>query len=229
MTARRRAARDAGLSLAELVVVMLVGGMLLVLVASLTAGLTRGNAANLARQQQVDEARTAVTWLSRALGQAVAPRELSDDMSGDVPLVFAAGHRLEFFTHLDDRGGDATTSAGPARVAFDVTDGVLRRTIQYPDPGSTLARWTYDCTPADCPENHEVLAVARGVDPALFRYVAADGSALPVPDPTTGLTAAQLAEVAAIEVRVVVGLDAAGEARPTTVLRRVSLPDWKRF
>lgn len=230
-TARpRRAPADAGMTMSEVIVVMLVGSIVLTLIGALTIGLIRGNSQNLARQTQIDEARSAVTWLSRALGQAVAPRTLSDRVEGDIPLIAASGTELTFYAHLDNPTGNGTDPAGPTLVTFAVRDGVLHRISQRPDHGSTFAGWTFTCDAVACPELHEDLVVARGVADRLFRFVDASGAPLPADGAAAPLTAAELAAVDAVEVSVVIGSDEPAESTgTTTVLRRVSLPDWSRF
>lgn len=232
MTARRRCARarDEGLTLSELVVTMMIGTVVLGLVASLTVALLRGSSENLARQSQVDEARAAVSWLARTLGQAVSPRDLSPQMGGPV-FEEASASRLVFHAHVDDPAGPGRTQTGPSRVTFEVDgDGELHRRTQRPDGGSTLTEWTYGCSATVCPDLHEDLVVARGVDAQLFRYVAADGHALLPPGSGTGLTPGALGDVAAVEVAVVVRGDAAQQPTgATTVLRRISLHDWSTF
>lgn len=226
-----RATGDAGMTLSELVIVMMVGSVVLALVASLTIGLVSGNAQNLARQGQVDEARSAVSWLSRALGQAIAPSTLSDRVEGDVPLIAASGSEIVFYANVDNPTGHGTDPAGPTLITFTVRDGVLHRISQRPDPGSSVAGWSYDCDVVACPELHEDLVVARGVGERLFRYVDALGAPLPADGSPAALTSTELAAVDAVEVSVVVTAEkptGAGTG-PTTVLRRVSLPDWSRF
>lgn len=231
--ARRRTrppAGDAGMTLSEVVVVMMIGSVVLTLVAGLTIGLVQGNARNLARQGQVDEARSAVLWLSRGMGQAVAPSTLSDQVAGDSAVVAASGSALTFYSNIDNPTTDTGDPAGPTLVTFRVDDGVLRRVTQRPDPGSTLTGWTYTCDATACPDRHEDLVVARGVADRLFRYVDGGGSPLPPDGSPALLTAAELAAVDAIEVSVVVeSADPAGSSGPTTVLRRIALPDWSRF
>lgn len=221
---------DAGMTLSEVIVVMLVGSVVLTLVTALTINLTRSNAQNTSRQGQVDEARSAIMWLSRALGQAVAPSTLSDQVAGDTALVAASGSALTFYSNIDNPTTETADATGPTLVSFTVTDGVLRRTTQRPDPGSTFASWTYACDAVACPDLHEDLLVARGVDEHLFRYVDAAGAPLPADRSAAPLTAAELAAVDAVEVTVVVtSFDPEGSSGSTTVLRRVSLPDWSRF
>ena len=99
---RARTGDDTGMTLSELVVVMMIGSVVLALVAALSIGLTQGNAQNLARQGQVDQALSAMRWLSRSLGQAVPPGTLSQAMAGEAAVLEASGTELVFYSNIDN-------------------------------------------------------------------------------------------------------------------------------
>ncbi|GAB2458697.1 prepilin-type N-terminal cleavage/methylation domain-containing protein [Xylanimonas ulmi] len=222
MTARARQ-REAGVTLAELVVVMMVGSVVLALVGALTVGLLRSNARNLARQEQVDAARTGVSWLSRSLERAVAPSAVSDRLTGDLAILAASDTELRFYALLDDGGSDVEAT-GPSLVTFAVLDGALHRIVRRPDPSPT-GDWTFTCGATQCPDLHEDLVVARGVTGAVFRYVDRAGGRLPADASARTLTEAERAAVASVEVSIVIA-DPADPGATTTVLARVSLLDY---
>lgn|GEM_PF-5567522 len=230
-TTPARTGDDTGMTLSELVVVMMIGSVVLALVAALTIGLTQGNAHNLARQGQVDQALSAMRWLSRSLGQAVAPGTLSQAMAGEAAVLEASGTELVFYSNIDNPSSDTGEATGPTRVTVRLgDDGVLRRITQRPDPTSTTTVWSYDCPPTACPELHEDLVIARDVQAPVFRYVARGGAALPADGDDRALTPAEAAAIDAVEVTVVVASgDPSAPAGPTTVLRRISLDTWSRL
>lgn len=222
---------DAGMSLSELVVVMMVASVVFALVAGLTISLTQGNAQNLARQGQVDEALSAMRWLSRSLSQAVSPGALSQNMAGEAAVLEASGTELVFYSNIDNPSTDAGEATGPTRVVLSLDDdGVLRRVTQRPDPTSTMTDWSYDCPRTVCPSLHEDLVIARDVQAPVFRYVARGGAPLPADGDDRPLTPAEAAAIDAVEVTVVVASgDPSAPSGATTVLRRISLNPWSQL
>lgn len=219
------------MSLSELIVVMMVGSVVVVLVAGLTIGLTQGNAQNLARQGQIDEAQSAMRWLSRSLSQAVSPGSLSQEMAGEAAVLEASGTELTFYSNIDNPTTDTGEATGPMRVTLRLEDdGVLRRITQRPDPSSTLTTWSWSCPQIACPASYEDMVIARDVQAPVFRYVARSGDPLPAGGEDRPLTPAEAAAVDAIEVVVVVASQGPAETSgTTTVLRRISLNTWSQL
>lgn len=225
--------RDEGFTLSELVVSMAIGTMVMVLVASLTASLLRTDARTMVRQDQVDTSREAMMWLSRAIERATVPEAYltaegivatagSTHPSGDHPLVAADGASLRFYAHLDAPvvlGEPDDDTRGLVTVDVRREAGTLLRTVTY------WNRCTVEL--ALCTPEVETLTLATGIDDRVFSYVDADGDPVPADGSAGALTDPELARVAAVDVAVVLRSDD-GETS-TTVLRRISFLDWRRY
>jgi len=232
----RAAARgDRGTSLAELLVVMLVVGVVVAATATLTVGFQRTNAQTLVRQDQVDAARTAVERLSKTVRTAVRPTQLADGCSGCAEDAFIAGtgFGLQFYANLDNEDN----AVGPSRVTYALVtvagEGqTLVEKVQRPDsatpPGSGYVYCPAEAAGAstECRDRLAVRTVARGLvtsGASLFRYFDAAGDEL-LP-PASGLRASDLTKIVAIELCLEVRLDGATRVDSTTYIQRVTLPN----
>ncbi len=233
----RRADRESGTTLAELVVVMLILGIIAAATAALTIGFQRTNAQNVTRQDQVDVARTAVERMSKTIRTAVKPSQLTSGCTGCVADAFvrAEAYSVQFYANLDNPGN----SIGPSRIIYTVatsgTDaGVLIEKVQRPDsnvPTATgysycdaeAAGATLDCQSRLSTQRLAVGVVTTGASP-LFSYYDPSGL-LMTPAVGGSLAASDLEKVLSIEIDVNVETPNATTAGPTEYLQRVTLPN----
>lgn len=224
---RRRNDGDAGLTLVETSVTMLILGFVSTAVMVLIAGAQRMTAENDARLDQINTGRVAVEAMSRNVRAAIMPSQLgltcpaTDPDCAPAAFVSATATSVQFFANVDN----TDNAVGPSKVTYALggaSGDELVETIQRPDPmveGST--EFTY-CTPhpVSCPVRQR--AVARGVltGEPIFTYYTVSGA----PMSATTLTADDLQDVDSIELRVEVSGGRAGVAT-TTFLQRVSLPN----
>jgi prepilin-type N-terminal cleavage/methylation domain-containing protein len=161
--------RDAGMTLTELLIVMMVFSILLTACVAIYAGSLRSSTSTQARLEEVNDGRIAVSAMGRSLRTAILPSQLPDTTSTDTAaFIEATPFSIRFFANIDNSGNNV----GASKVTYSVTGGVLTETVQAPDarpPGVTAL--TY-CTPGPgCPVKTRILA--RGVvvtgDP-IFRY-----------------------------------------------------------
>ena len=237
MNANRALRRDEGSSLPELLVSMLILSFIIAATATLTIGFQRTNAQNIARQDQVDVARSAVERMSKTVRTAVKPNKLSACVTTacDIDAFVTAGNfTMQFYANLDNAAG----ARGPSRITYVVATsgpdkGVLVEKVQRPDTATPTAGagFTY-CNaeaagaPVDCKNRLTVRRLATGVETggtALFQYFRSDGTAMTVP--ATGLTAADLDEVLSVEVTVKVRSKSPSRPGPTTYIQRILLPN----
>jgi type II secretory pathway pseudopilin PulG len=231
-TAGRRAALrgEAGVSLVELLVTILVTSIVLTATVSLVLGVHRVSADNEERLDRVDEARTAVESMARNLRSAVRQSQLlptCEACTAEPAVVSASGHAVVLYTNVDNAG----QASGPRKVSYTVatsgpTAGQLVEVEQEPDsatPGPT--GFTY-CTTADsaCTERRTTRVLASGVRTdggvPLFTYWDATGAAIT----GTSLSATQRERVVSVELSLRLGGTTAG-GETTTYIQRVLLPN----
>lgn len=236
-TAQHR--RDAGMSLTELVVTMMIMSFVVAGTVSLTIGFHRTTAQNMSRQEQIDTARAAVESMSRTVRAAVKPAQLIGSCPGCVEDAFLEGRptSVRFYSNVNNTGN----AVGPSRVSYTLsttgaTAGQLIETIQIPDsPVPDSSGYDYcDATAAsasaECTARARTRPIAFGVQAddlnPIFRYYDAVGVPL---NPVAGasLTNDELARVLSIELVVQVQADNATQASPTTYIQRVMLPNAK--
>ena len=225
--------RDEGMTLVELMVVMLVSSIIAVLTVTLVIGVMSTNTRNVVRQDQIDSARVAVESMSRTLRASVKPSQVSVACgAGCVEDAFLIGTKtkVQFYSNIDN----PSNVTGPSRVTYAVTttgpdSGNLVETVQIPNsnvPGST--GYAY-CTPGSggCAARIRTRVIARDVvfdAQPLLRYFDAEGKEM-VPTGTGSLSASQLKTVLSVEFRVAVMDRSVDKPKPTTYIQRLMLPN----
>lgn len=229
---------DAGTTLTELMVVILIFSIVAITTATLTIGFSRSNAENVSRQDQIDEARTAVERMSKTVRTAVKPSQLLTSCGGSGcdldAIINASDYAMTFFGNLDNEDN----SRGPSRITYSVATsgadaGVLIEKVQRPDSavpssnGYTYCSAEAPSAPAACKSRLTVRRLAAGVQTAtgtpLFSYYSGAGDRLTVSG--TGLTSDQLEKVLSVELVVTVQSENATKPKPTTYIQRVLLPN----
>ncbi|WP_448629389.1 PilW family protein [Cellulomonas soli] len=226
------------MSLPELLISMMLLGVVMVAVTSLSIGFMRTNQQSINRQDQIDTARSATERMSKTLRTAVMPSQLSSACVGTCAVeAFVKGedYAVQFYANLNNAGN----AIGPSRVTYTVvTDagGVrsLVEKVQRPDSNVPTATGYAYCdaeavgASADCRERLSTRTLAEGLvqGTPLFTYYQGS-SATPMSPAASGgsLTAANLAKVLAIELHVTVQQQGSVETRPTTYIQRITLPN----
>lgn len=225
------------MSLPELLISMMLLGVVLVAVTSLSIGFMRTNQQSINRQDQIDTARTATERMSKTLRTAVMPSQLSSACVGTCAVeAFVKGedYAVQFYANLNNAGN----AIGPSRVTYTVVtgaDGVrsLLEKVQRPDSNIPAGGYTY-CdaeavgASADCRSRLTTRTLAKGLvqDTPLFTYYQGSSTTAMSPAASGGsLTAANLAKVLAIELHVTVQQQGSVETRPTTYIQRITLPN----
>lgn len=221
---RLRLRGDAGITLTELLVTMFVMGIVIAGTTTLVIGVSRTNAQNISRTDQVEVARTAVERMSKTLRTSVMQSQLGCIGCSEDAFILGENLRVQFYANIDNPGN----TVGPSKVTYEVVStgtglGELRETTQIPDspvPTPTGYRYTNAA-------NIVTRTVARDVrtdtGAPLFAYYDITGAKLV---PAGGaLTAGQLKSVLAIELQLTVQAQEATQARPTTYVQRLMLPN----
>lgn len=250
MTLHRRlaAARrgDAGTTLTELLVTLMITGVLVAAVATMAIGFTRTTGEVTARQNQVDMARVASERMTKLIRTAVRPSQLitcatASACAATDAFITATPTTMTFYANLNN----PNNSVGPSRVTYTVaTTGpdanVLIEKVQVPDPVAPSTSTGYAYCPAEtagaspaCKARLKVTRLATGVvvdsTHTLFAYYSNDASAVTGASVQVGvgvpLTAEEIDKLLSVEVSTTVRSTSATKPKPTTYIQRVLLPN----
>ena len=203
---RLRASGDAGFSLAELLVTMMLIGVLMGFVLTTTTNLFKSTTDTTVRSDSLQDGQVAMDAMSKWIRTAVDVRGATGASSR---YTEATPSRLTFFAAT----GDETT-----RITFFVRNGDLVQETVLPNAPSTDPNVSYDLTTATFTPGRARTerVLARGVrNPTdLFAYIPASvaspspapsGSPVARPSPLASVsTAAGLGDIAGIRVRLVI-------------------------
>ncbi|KQY25658.1 hypothetical protein ASD16_06555 [Cellulomonas sp. Root485] len=216
--------------------------MLLAVVIATTATMTisfqRTNSQNIARQDQIDVARSATERITKTIRTAIKPSQLPGCTATacDVDAFISASQTsMQFYANLQN----ASNLVGPRRVTYSLATtgpdaGKLVEKVQVPDSATPGAAGYVYCNAelagasAACKARLTVRTLAKGVlssgSQPLFRYFGTTGAELPL-TPGVPLTAAQIEEVLSVEILVKVQSPSPSRPKPTTYIQRVLLPN----
>lgn len=224
---------DAGVTLTELIVVLIVSSIIAVLTTTLVIGVQNTNQQNVVRQDQIDSGRTATEAMARTLRASVKPNQISTTCgSGCTADAFlqATRFRVQFYANIDNPGN----TVGPSRVSYTVVEtgpdaGDLIETVQVPNSPTPSASGYQYCAEgsAGCAPRITRRVIARDVvvtGPALFRYFDEVGQEM-IPGTVSSLATDQLRRVLAVEITTTIQNTEAGSTKPTTYIQRIMAPN----
>jgi type II secretory pathway component PulJ len=225
---------ESGMSMPELVIVIAISSLVLGMVFSVVASFAKNDARNLTRQNRVDEVRQVGLWLGDALSYAAAPAVDPGLTPGPVFEV-AAAQKMVFTSALGAKvpGHEDVLSKVTVVLGEDChgqpADRVLYRCVQHPyeQPDGSLAY----CQPgaAGCSDDlTETTLMARDVkDVPVFTYFGSNGGPgtglHDVPDPDV------LKAIEAVEFKVTATVPEGSDITESTVLKRYSIGEWRRW
>jgi len=250
MTLHRRlaAARrgDAGTTLTELLVTLMITGVLVAAVATMAIGFTRTTGEVTARQNQVDAARMASERMTKLIRTAVRPSQLITCATGSTcaatdAFITATPTTMKFYANLNN----PNNTVGPSQVTYTVaTTGpdafVLIEKVQIPDTATPSSSTGYSFCAAEvtgasaaCKARLKVTRLATGVvidaTHSLFTYYSNDPSAATGGSAQVGigvpLTPEEIDKLLSVEVSTTVRSASATKPKPTTYIQRVLLPN----
>jgi len=216
------AASEAGFTLVELLVTMLVMGIIFAALPFIVSSTTRLTAANSTRLQSMTQARVSVESAARLLRTAVVPKQLGAD-SGDSAFIQGDDFHVQFYADINN----PDNSVGPSRVTLKVDNGTLVQIVQPPD--QPVVNYDYqwsDCVvgATGCTKRQTTLATDVQMSAAVFTYYMPDANG--VDHVLTGqqpYDADALGTVDAIEITVTVGKHASSPIAADTYISRVAL------
>lgn len=229
--ARERAERDgrtldAGLTLAELLVVIGLFSILTTMIASIAILATRSVDGISTRLDNSTSSEVAIANISKSLRTAVLPGQLATSCAtcGDNAVVAATSTKITFYANLNNTG------SGPTKTTLEVVQdptttsatGMLRVTTQAP---AVAADGSYSyCTVGAAGCAAAVRTAARGLlwpSPAVFTYLDFDGG----PIAGTTVPAADLPRISSIDVQVQVRSKTGARYATAVAVQRVRLPN----
>lgn len=218
--------RDAGMTLAELLVGTVVAAMVMAAAGTLFEVGMRSNATSTARLTTINQARVSVEAMGRSMRTAVLPSQLDDAGNTDTAFLQGEANAVSFYANINN----LNNAVGPSRVTYVVDASKrLMQTVQAPLPNPVSHDFKYcDPTLASCAKAVTVLGEGVDLTVPLFRYYDSTGAVISYastcPDGNACLAGTALANVDAIDLSLV--LRSAGVTiGPTTYLLRVSLPN----
>lgn len=223
---------DNGTSMVELLVTMIVAAIVLAATIATSSGLQRSAAQVFARQDQTDIGRQAADRISTTLRSAAAPGQLSMSCTAGcgagTAFLSASGTSVSFLSNFGNENG----ATGPIKVTYSVpatgtTAGHLVETVQK----ATLAGGAYsfcDATKASCLSTTVTTTdltpgATVTTSPVVFGYLNSTGTQLQ--SAGGALTATELPSVMVVDLRISVQRTGATQAKPTTYLGRIDLPN----
>jgi prepilin-type N-terminal cleavage/methylation domain-containing protein len=207
---------DAGVTLAEMMVVILILGLVMAVVQGTVIAAQKTTNATAGRIETGTGARIAIDSVTRNLRTAVLPQDVAGSCTTCPSVAFVQGTATSVQFYANNNTDQLRL--GPMKVTYTLTNRVLTERMQKPDAHDpAVYSYTY-CTPnaTNCVVPTRVLTT--DVDTTrVFTYYDRTGAAL------TGasLNAAQLSQVDSMDVVVPV----VRRGQKTTLVQRVSLPN----
>lgn len=214
-----RRSDDAGTTMAETIVVMMILGVVLAIVQGTVIVAQKTTRQVNGRIDSAGQAKVAIDTMSRSLRTAVLPQLLANGSEctacDSTAFTSATPNSVTFYANTNTD----QARLGPMRTSYTLLpNGDLRETLQKPNAHDPAVYSYVYCDPGpSCPTTSRI--VARGVSPTgtLFTYYNAQGTQL------TGasLSSAQRSQVDNIDLTVQVS----SFAEKTTLTQRVTLPN----
>src|SRR5690348_16728808 len=142
-----RARTDAGFTLAELLSVMVIMGVLGTAVSTLFISSIKTTQSTSTRLDQANAGRIAMDTITRVLRTAVMPASLascSPSCGSQAAFIQGSAYKVAFYADIDN----PDNAVGPSQVTFSVdASGNLIETVQPADAGSAATGYTWTpCT-----------------------------------------------------------------------------------
>lgn len=212
---RLRDSRDAGVTLPELLVTMMLLGLLSAIALALVTSVTRSFTDERAATDNTMVASNGMNELTRVVRSGTA-LELPGVATQAPVFLDARPMTAVLYVYIDAD----SAAPRPMKVQFTIDgQGRLRETRWLAT--STDAPWTFATSAQPTRTVATSVSTTAG---ALFRYFDAEGHELVVPV-TGALTAAQREEIAAVRISLTVQSSASGRTEPVELRNTVSLPN----
>lgn len=220
--ARPQPGTDAGFSLTELLVSIMLLGIVMTIVTSLFVSTSRTVATGTSITNNTKIASNGMNEIARMI-RAGTDNPVSGNVLSDPAFVAAQNETIIIYAYVNlDSSAEM-----PVMVRFSVDAN--RRLVEDRWPATALAsgNWSFP-SPSSAPASSRIIAetVAGRVSgqPWLFSYLTADGATLPVPA-TVAFTPAQLRTIAAVKVTLSIQPTQTDSKNAVTLTNAVGIPN----
>ncbi len=214
--AKARANSESGISLVELLVSMMVFAIILTLVASMYSSMADTVAMGNSSNQSTKVASSAMNEVGRVIRFATTNAVLSQPAPSPA-IAVGKSEALTVYSYVDAN----SASPQPIKISFTL-DGTRRLLEQRYVATNVAGFWVFSTpTPYSTRVITSGIGTPAGAELPLFTYQLVDGSAVTVPG--TGLTPAQAATIAAIQVTLKVTADGGVNAQPVTLQSTIGM------
>ena len=216
-----RAGNDAGLSLAELLVSMMLLGIVMTIVTALFLSATQSIATARGINTNTKVASNGMNEAARVI-RAGTDNPVAGNALSDPAFVSARNETLIMYAYVN------LDSSAESPVMIRLTVDTNRRLVESRWPATALSNgnWSFPA-PTTSPASTRILAETvspQSAAPWLFTYLLANGDPLPVP--TTGtFTATQLRTIAAVRVTLSVQSSPTDSKHAVTLTNAVGIPN----
>lgn len=216
---------DAGTTLAELLVTIMLLGFFLTILVGLVVNISRSFTEERAAGDNIRTASLAANEMTRVIRSGTEIRASGNPLN--TPVFQSVGNEsLTVHAFIDTEATDPR----PVRVRFSVRtlgDGTRElREERFAAVASSGPYWTFSTTATSDRLLTRHVSARTGNQPWMFRYERADGTAV-VPSTPGGLITdpAVLRQVARVVVTVRVQSDVTSRARPMVITNEVGIPN----
>lgn len=219
MTRQGRKRRDAGFSLIELLVTVIIFGIVSTIIITFSINTTRTFTLEQAATDSTNIASLGMNELTRVIRSGTEIEVLNQTLNNPT-FVTARNEELVMYAFLD------TDSLNPApiKVRFYITSGRVLNETRWASYKINTDYWAFQTTAASTRAICRLISPRVSPKPYLFSYYLADGTLLPVP--TTGdFTTAQLRTIASVKVSLSVQADLTKRANAVELQNTVGIPN----
>ncbi len=219
---RLRERPDSGTSIVEIAVSMMVFSILLIACGTLYITSIRSVGSTNARLVETQDAKIAISAMSRSLRTAILPSQLYDTSSStEAAFILATPNLIQFYANIDN----PNNTIGPTKVTYKVAGGVLTQTAQKPLPRVGTSKAFIYCDPNCCPPARPAPRCSPAASSPPVRRCSGTTTPWVFRSPVPPLTAAQLEVVDAVDVSVTVSQQKTRFSDGTTYVLRIALPN----
>ncbi len=206
--------RDDGVTLPELLVTVFLLSIVTTLIVSFMSSVSRTFSQDTAATDSINVATTGMNEMTRVIRSGTEVRLVGATVNSPV-FITAKPNEVVLYAYIDT----SSTKPQPLKVRFSIDSS--RRIVETRWLATTVTGpWAFASTP------DTTRTIARAVPtsaPAMFEYLDKDGNVLPLT--ASGLTAAQLKEVAAVTITLTIQADVTARAEPVTLRNSVGIPN----
>lgn len=215
---RRLREDQTGLGIVEIMVTLAILAIVLTLITGMFMSTSRVVATGTSINTSTKAASLGLNELSKALRFA-ASNPVSGQAVDDPAFVTAKNNLLTVISYIDVNAANPK----PTKLAFTIDGQGRLIEVRYDSYAVSSGFWAFQSTAASTRILTGALVPPTGSEPELFTYL--DSNNAPLTMPSSGLTAAQLPTVAAVQVYFKLKSDDASTGNPVAFQSVIGLPN----